>query len=52
MPYRSMSAAIRDDDNVKHAFDLIKIKSRNYMYTVPPYGRTSCDYIVEVTILS
>ena len=22
------------------------------MYTVPPYGRTSCDYIVEVTILS
>ena len=43
---RSMSTAIRDADNVNHTFDLTKI----YCYTsFLSYGRTSCDYIGDVT---
>ena len=51
----SMSTAIRDDDNVN--FRNIHLTQLKYKVAVLCtflllYGRTSCDYIGDVTILS
>ena len=46
--YRSMSTAIRDDDNVNHTFDLTKYTAAVTCTLFLPYGRTSCDYIGDV----